>query len=125
MPTTILQWNCIGLLYKIPELKQWLLSNPVDVICIQESHLKVGTKCHLPGYTVVRKDRQVRTADNRAAAGGICFRLWSGLNHVELDCPSEFESQLIKVTTASGHLQIANVYLPPAGGLHDTARKAF
>ena len=111
----------------MPELRKWLEANTADILCLQETHLRVGVQCRVPGYTVVRKDRPVvKDKQNYNVGGGLCFLLRNGLSYVELDSPKSIEAHVTQVRAATGNIKIANVYLPPSwGGLSSDELKAF
>ena len=50
----VLQWNAGGLRARSTELLHFILSHPVDLICIQESNLKLYSSFWIPGFSVLR-----------------------------------------------------------------------
>ena len=54
---TVLQWNTGGLRARSTELLHFLLSHPVDLICIQESNLNSSSSFRIPGFSALRSDR--------------------------------------------------------------------
>ena len=49
----VLQWNAGGLQTRSTELLHFLLSHPVDLICIQESNLNSSSSFQIPGFSVL------------------------------------------------------------------------
>ena len=54
------QWNAEGLRKKKPELQEFLQRERVDIICIQEAHLRDAHHFTLGGYELFRHDRADR-----------------------------------------------------------------
>ena len=52
----VLQWNAGGLRARSTELLHFLLSHPVDLICIQESNLNSSSSFQIPGFSALRSD---------------------------------------------------------------------
>jgi len=75
----IFQWNCTGLFAHLNEFKQHLAQNPYDVICLQETFLKPGKNFTLPGFTVIRKDRET------SRKGGLITLIKDSLNFTEIN----------------------------------------
>ena len=55
----ILQWNCNGIVAHQDELRKHIAENrnKYDIICLQETHLKLDKNFSVAGYNVVRRDR--------------------------------------------------------------------
>ena len=52
----VLQWNAGGLRARSTELLHFILSHPVDLICIQESNLNSSSYFRIPGFSALRSD---------------------------------------------------------------------
>ena len=74
----IFQWNCNGLLAYQNELKQHLSQNFYDVICLQETFLKLSKNFSLTDYSVVRKDRIV------IGEGGLVTLIRDSIDYMEI-----------------------------------------
>ena len=59
MGTKILQWNCNSISAHGGELKHYLTTMNFlpDIICLQETRLKPHHTFTLPGYNIIRRDR--------------------------------------------------------------------
>ena len=53
----VLQWNAGGFQASSTELLQFILSHPVDLICIQESNLNSSFSFQIPGFSALRSYR--------------------------------------------------------------------
>ena len=89
----VLQWNAGGLRAKSTELLHFLLSHPVDLICIQESNLNSSSSFHIPGFSVLRSDRThsrsgIHSPDTTHASGSIVIFVRQGLSISELSTTS-------------------------------------
>ena len=106
MAILILQWNCRGIYRKINELKH-LLDNAEtlpDILALQETHLTEKCTPKIPGFTMIRKDRNVH-------GGGVCMFIKNNIPFVEKEVPENenIEVQCICIR----EIQLFNVYLPP------------
>ena len=52
----VLQWNAGGLRARSTELLHFVLSHPVDLICIQESNLNLSFSFWIPRFSALRSD---------------------------------------------------------------------
>ena len=110
MYITILQWNACGLAGHGNELKQFMEHDRQlhDVLFIQETLLKQTNKFTIPGYNIIRQDRQ----GNRTH-GGLATLVRNNLNYIEFDKPDDVESITVRVKTENKYIVIANPYLSP------------
>ena len=87
---TVLQWNTGGLRVRSTELLHFLLSHPVDLICIQESNLNSSSSSfQIPGFSTLRSDRtlsrsSILSRNATHASGGIIIFIRQGLSFSEL-----------------------------------------
>ena len=96
---SIFQSNCNGLLAHLNEFKQHLVLNSYDVICLQETFLKLEKKFTLPGFTIIRKDR---TAMGK---GGLVTLIRDSIDYTEITPQDGIECISIKIKS--------NLYIPP------------
>ena len=52
----VFQWNAGGLQSRSTELLCFILSHPIDLICIQESNLNSSSSFQIPGFAALRSD---------------------------------------------------------------------
>ena len=103
----IFQWNCNGLFAHLNEFKQHLARNPYDVICLQETFLKFGKNFTLPGFAVIRKDRE------NSRKGGLVTLIKDSLNFTEINIQSAIECISVKIKTDTSYITVVNVYISP------------
>ena len=89
----VLQWNAGGLRARSTELLYFLLSHPVDLICIQESNLNSSSSFRNPGFSALRSDRThsrsgILSPDATHASGGVIIFVRQGLSFSELSTSS-------------------------------------
>ena len=120
-----LQWNAGGLLARNTELLQFLLSHPVNLICIQESNLNSSSSFRIPGLSALRSDRThsrsgILSPDATHASGGVIIFVRQGLSFYKLftfplsslDPYSDYVGVNISLNNSSS-LLFLNVYAPP------------
>lgn len=103
----LFQWNARSIMNSL-EFKQHVSSNSYDVICIQETWLKLNKIYNLSGYDIIRKDRPPPEK-----GGGVATFLKTGLSYIEIKNNFETECIVVKIKTSSGYINIVNVYIPP------------
>ena len=89
----VFQWNAGGLLARSTKLLHFLLSHPVDLICIQESNLNSSSFFRIPGFSVLRSDRThsrsgILFPDATHASCGVFIFVRQGLTFSELSTSS-------------------------------------
>ena len=89
----VLQWNDGGLRARSTELLHFLSSNPVDLICIQESNLNSSSSFWIPGFSALRSDRthsrsRILSSDTMHASGSVVIFVRQGLSFSELSISS-------------------------------------
>ena len=52
----VFQWNAGGLRARSTELLHFILSHPIDLICMQESNLNLSSSFRIPGFSALRSD---------------------------------------------------------------------
>jgi hypothetical protein len=99
--------NIIHLLNRKEELQNYILSNDIHIVCIQETGLRENDHLVVPGYSVIRKDIQ---ANNHR---GICTLIKDDIDYQINDwygdhCVSQIG---IKINTSQqGSIDIINYY---------------
>ena len=89
----VLQWNAGGLYARCTELLHFLLSHPIDLICIQESNLNSSSSFRIPGFSALRSDRTnsrsvILSRNATHASGGVIIFVRQGLTFSELSTSS-------------------------------------
>ena len=118
----VLQWNAEGLRARSTELLHFLLSHPVDLICIQESNL--NSSFQIPGFSGLRSDRShsrsgIFSSDTTHASGSVVIFVRQGSSFSELstsslsslDPYSDYVETNISLNNSSS-LSFLNVYAP-------------
>ena len=119
---TMMQWNADAISSKKEEFKNFILENKIDIYLLQETKLtpKDSTPS-IPGYTVVRKDREQLVGQEKARGGGVLigirdtipFRQANFEIRSEDDKITEWATIEIPVRGKS-KIRITNLYIPPA-----------
>ena len=104
----VAQWNAEGVRNKKPELQEFLRKHSIDIICIQETHLKEPQRFFVRGYELFRHDRHNRHK------GGILTLVKTSIPAVEMYKSVEegLEHQTVKIILPDGDLHITNCYSP-------------
>lgn len=115
--------NIRSLLLKIHQVI-WEYENVfADVICFCETWLRAdieNTLITIPGYEIIRLDREIIVNNRLKTGGGICTYLKSGIifNHLtSLNVmSSDIELQVIEIkNTNCRDMIVVNIYRPPSG----------
>ncbi|GFY09405.1 hypothetical protein TNCV_1942151 [Trichonephila clavipes] len=56
----IAAWNANGVRSRIVELRDFINKHSLDIILLQESHLRPGVSIRVPNYTLYRNDRETQ-----------------------------------------------------------------
>ena len=85
----VLQWNAQGLRARSTKLLHFLLSHPIDLICIQESNLNSSSSFRIPGFSALRSDRThsrsgILSSDTTHTSSSIVIFVRQGLFFSEL-----------------------------------------
>lgn len=104
----ILQWNARSLLANGQEFKRYIdqSDSKPDIICIQESWLKVGVEFKLHQYIEVRCDR------SGGVGGGCVTFIKNNINFRIVEIGKEEEFVIVEVFTNQGKIVIVNYYNP-------------
>ena len=121
----VLQWNAGGLRARSTELLHFLLSHPVDLICIQESNLNSSPFFRVPGFSTLHSNRihsqsGILSPDATHASGGVVIFIRQGLSFSELSTSSlsllDPYSDYVGVNISLNNSYLPsflNVYAPP------------
>ena len=116
--------NAGGLRVRSTELLHFLLSHPVDLVCIQESNLNSSSSFRIPEFCALRSDRThsrsgILSFDTTHASGGVIIFVRQGLSFSELststlsslDPYSDYVGINISLNNSTS-LSFLNVYAP-------------
>ena len=121
----VLQWNAGGLQARSTELLHFILSYPVDLICIQESSVNLSSSFRIPGFSALRSDGThsrsgIFSTDVTDASGNVIIFVRQGLSFSELSTASlsslDHNSDYVEINISLNHsswLSFLNVYGPP------------
>ncbi len=96
--------NICAVLKKKIELNEFLMSNNIDVMSVNETWLDPKKSFSIPGYDLVRLDRNNPSKKN---GGGVCILLKKGFKFSQIDLPKTFEGEEILI------IKIKNLYKDP------------
>ena len=103
----LLQWNCNGIGNKILELSNFVHTNNIKILVLQETKLTSKSQVpNIPNFTLVRKDR------DRDTGGGLAIFIHDSIYFEpvqELLTDNITENLSVKV----GNITISNIYIPP------------
>ena len=118
----VLQWNAGGLRARSAELFHFLLSHPVDLLCIQESNLN-SSFFRIPGFSTLQSDHihsqsGILSRDATHASSDVIIFVRQGLSFFELS--TSFLSLLdpysdyigVNISFDNSSLSFLNVYAP-------------
>lgn len=111
MTIKICQWNATSVVNKKNMLSQFLYSNNITVIAIQESFLKPHINFQIKDYNIIRKDRPTSTH-----GGGVCILLHSSLKYeiINLTVGNDpIEAVGCRFQVKNKSIVLANIYIPP------------
>ena len=121
----VLQWNAGGIRARSTALLNFILSDPVDLICIQESNLNSSSSFRIPEFSALRSDRThsrsgIFSPDGTHASGCVIIFVRKGLSLSELSTASlsslEPYSDYVGINISlnnSSSLSFLNVYASP------------
>ena len=100
--------ECKGIQHKKSELLVFLKDNSVDVICVQETHLRETHRLFVRGFEMFRRDRP------SGHKGGVLTLVRNGIPAVQTEQTGsgDLEFLIIKLLPPSGELYITNCYHP-------------
>ena len=120
----ILQLNIDSVMSKIEELKQLVKKHEVDIFMIQETKLTKAVekdKPRVPGYTIIRKDREQPKGEENNRGGGLLVGIRKTVPYSYMDKLNirglkdhKTEAQTIEIPTGNKKkVRITNIYVPP------------
>ena len=107
--------NINSLIAHIDELRIFICSNKIDILCINETKLDLtisDQEVCLPGFEIIRRDRKV----NGRKGGGVCLYVRSNINYkIRYDLQSEIlENLMVEITKPrSKSILVSTWYRPP------------
>lgn len=104
--TTIVQWNCRGLLPRLAELQLLISRYNPSVICLQETHLKTENKFLPRHFAIYRTD-----VESQTAKGGTAILIRRELIASEINLSTDLQATAIILKTPL-RITICNIYLP-------------
>ncbi|GFS50895.1 probable RNA-directed DNA polymerase from transposon X-element [Trichonephila clavipes] len=105
----IAAWNANGVRSRIIELRDFINKHSLDIILIQETHLRPGVSIRVPNY---RNDRQTQNIPS----GGTAILIKSSLKYHHIPTPTlgTVEATIVVLTPPGENpLLIASIYIPP------------
>ena len=121
----VVRYNAGGFQARSTELLHFILSHPINLICIQKSNLNLYSSFRIPGFSALRSNGThyrsgIFSIDVTGASGGIIIFVRQGLSFYELSTFSlsllDPYSDYVKVNISlkdSSLLSFLNVYAPP------------
>ncbi|KFM83306.1 putative RNA-directed DNA polymerase from transposon X-element, partial [Stegodyphus mimosarum] len=106
----IVYFNCNGVYKQHPQIIEFLQTNNIDIMLLNETHLKPNKKFKIPNYTVYRNDR----LHNRG--GGTAIIIKNSMKHTEFQLPNfnSFETcGCLFYSNNSNPYLIISIYKPP------------
>lgn len=105
----ILNWNAHGISSQKNEFKIFLESNSIDVACITETHLSQNINFKIPGYKILRKDKESSTA-----SGGVALVIKNNVSFVENIIFNISNIEVVSICLLSSPSTVITVaYKPP------------
>jgi len=93
-PLKVLYWNANGVRLKIPEMKTLVLKEEIDVVLLNETHLKNFNSfiLNIPGYVLYHTERTF------GAKGGTAVLIKQTIDHMEIKkMPRNIEATTVKI----------------------------
>ena len=92
----------------IEELEQFIHTNNIDIISINETKLNSSDQISIKNYNIIRKDRN-------SHGGGVAIIIHEELNYEQIDTFEEFDLELITIKVSINKLNYTfiTLYLPP------------
>ena len=114
MTAQILQWNGRGIIGKWAEVKQMLVEEPLQVICLQETHFIENDRYsfNLPHFSLY--SAYSPQGDRR---GGVSIYVANVLPHMELHLQSPLQAVACSVRIQNRRVTFCSLYLPPNDNL--------
>lgn len=104
--TRIAHWNANGLKNNLREVADFLERQNIDIFLVNETKLNEKTKCNIPGYQCLRKDRPGNTA-----GGGVAIFCKNNIEYTEIQTnTTSIESLAVKL---KNNIIITSIYARP------------
>lgn len=107
----IIYWNANGVRLKIPELKLLILKEDIDILLINETHLKNYNAyiLNIPGYMMYHTER------NDGAKGGTAIIIKQTIDHMQLNeiQTKNLEHTIIKAKIGQQEITLVSAYNSP------------
>lgn len=103
----IIQWNCNGIKYHYPELKEILIRENPFCLCIQETHLKQNENFTLRHY----KSFKLNINTVQRAHGGAAIFIKENINVKTINLNTNIQAVAIQLNFPH-ILTLCNIYLP-------------
>ena len=104
----ILQWNAEGVYQKKTSLEEKLRHEDIDILCLQETHLKENQRFNIRGYQPFRHDRQGRTKGGAA----LLVRNTIPAKPFTVSTNDQAEIQGVNIVINDQQMDIVNIYSP-------------
>lgn len=103
----IMQWNINGLRNQYEQLQELIVEENLDIICLQETNLKVNQSINIKNYNCYNKIR----LDCLAASGGASILVKNNIYSDEIKINTTIEAVAAKLILNNKNVTICNVYL--------------
>jgi len=103
-------FNAQSILSKIDQIKDFLVSKNIDILCINESWLNANQKLKIQNYDILRLDRI------NERGGGVCILINKKINYQTVSLNTNEEIQVVKIfdqLLCAGDFYIVNYYKSP------------
>lgn len=107
----ILHWNSNGILNKIHELQALASRLKIDIILINETHLKSSNKIKLTNFHIYRTD--LPSIRGSRPHGGTAVFVHRRITHQRISLNTNLQSTSIKIKLNNSEILVSAVYKPP------------
>ena len=116
-----LQWNCRSIVPKKSELLLLIEERSPHIIALNETWLTASQSFVLPGYNIIRADRD-------DGYGGVLLAIISSIEYYAVNITSVYECVCVNITLQNERMNVVCMYVPPncrlnsgdVGGLFDS-----
>jgi Reverse transcriptase (RNA-dependent DNA polymerase)/Endonuclease-reverse transcriptase len=104
----IAAWNCRGIIYKLEELLNFVISENIDIVLLSETFLNSKFNFRKYGFLMYRLDRITN-------GGGVAIIIRTNITHRKLEIPitNTLEAVAIQITIRNQNHSIVSAYKPP------------
>lgn len=114
--TKLVQWNLNSLKEQYESLQVLIANEKADIICLQETNLKLNQTIKLKNFSSYNKTRQ----DCLAASGGVSILINNDIYRHEIMLNTELEAIATQVLINNRMITICNIYLSNKYNLSNT-----